>query len=203
MTKKISQVEKLAKMQDDLNANKTNVTCTSATVTSSNKVSESAADKLASAKAMEESKELSATAILKQNVASTLATWNKSHVCSALFANISAKKIESFISVTENCTKYPVKNYDGKDAILSTEIIDGKDFSFIAFPETLTVANVVTIYNAVCAYDKAQKDSVKNAAENAAKAKQAQIKALQTVISITTDETVLAVLNAQLAELQK
>jgi cell division protein FtsL len=33
-------------MQDDLNANKTNVTCTSATVTSSNKVSESAADKL-------------------------------------------------------------------------------------------------------------------------------------------------------------
>jgi hypothetical protein len=79
---------------------------------------------------MEESKELSATAILKQNVASTLATWNKSHVCSALFANISAKKIESFISVTENCTKYPVKNYDGKDAIISTEIIDGKDFSF-------------------------------------------------------------------------
>jgi hypothetical protein len=72
MTKKISQVEKLAKMQDDLNANKTNVTCTSATVTSSNKVSESAADKFASAKAMEESKELSATAILKQNVASTL-----------------------------------------------------------------------------------------------------------------------------------
>jgi hypothetical protein len=71
--------------------------------------------------------------------------WNKSHVCSALFANISAKKIESFISVTENCTKYPVKNYDGKDAILSTEIIDGKDFSFIAFPETLTVTNVVTI----------------------------------------------------------
>jgi hypothetical protein len=46
MTKKISQVEKLAKMQDDLNANKTNVTCTSATVTSSNKVSESANDKL-------------------------------------------------------------------------------------------------------------------------------------------------------------
>jgi hypothetical protein len=203
MTKKISESEKLANMQDDLNANKTNVTCTSATVTRSNKVSESANDKLANAKAMEESKELSATALLKQNVSTTLAAWNKSHVCSALFANISAKKIDSFISVTENCSKYPVKNYDGKDAILSTEIIDGKDFSFIAFPETLTVTNVVTIYNAVCAYDKAQKDSVKNAAENAAKAKQAQIKALQTVISITTDETVLAVLNAQLAELQK
>jgi hypothetical protein len=195
--------KKIESLKQDLKQNQTNVTCTSATVTSSNKVSESAADKFASAKAMEESKELSATAILKQNVASTLATWNKSHVCSALFANISAKKIDSFISVTENCTKYPVKNYDGKDAILSTEIIDGKDFSFIAFPETLTVTNVVTIYNAVCAYDKAQKDSVKNAAENAAKAKQAQIKALQTVISITTDETVLAVLNAQLAELQK
>jgi hypothetical protein len=96
--------------------------------------------------------------------------------------------------------KYPVKNYDGKDAILSTEIIDGKDFSFIAFPETLTVANVVTIYNAVCAYDKAQKDSVKNAAENAAKAKQAANKSYRRLF-ITTDETVLAVLNAQLAEL--
>jgi hypothetical protein len=35
----------------------------------------------------------------------------------------------------------------------------------------LTVANVVTIYNAVCTYDKAQKDSIANAAENAAKAK--------------------------------
>jgi hypothetical protein len=203
MTKKISETAKLAKMQDDLNANKTNVTCTSAAVTSSNKVSESAADKFASAKAMEESKELSATAILKQNVASTLQNWQKMHVCSALFANISAKKIESFISVTENCSKYPVKNYDGKDAILSTEIIDGKDFSFIAFPETLTVTNVVTIYNAVCTYSRTLKESIANAAENAAKAKQAQIKALQTVISITTDETVLAVLNAQLAELQK
>ena len=49
MTKKISQVEKLAKMQDDLSANKSNVTCTSATVTSSKKVSESASDKFASA----------------------------------------------------------------------------------------------------------------------------------------------------------
>jgi hypothetical protein len=173
MTKKISQVEKLAKMQDDLNANKTNVTCTSATVTSSHTTSESANDKLASAKAMEESKELSATALLKQNVSTTLAAWNKMHVCSALFANISAKKIESFISVTENCTKYPVKNYDGKDAIISTEIIDGKDFSFIAFPETLTAANVVTIYNAVCTYSRTQKDSIANAAENAAKLKQA------------------------------
>jgi hypothetical protein len=66
MSTKISETAKLAKMQDDLNANKTNVTCTSATVTSSNKVSESANDKLASAKALEESKELSATAILKQ-----------------------------------------------------------------------------------------------------------------------------------------
>jgi hypothetical protein len=37
MTKKISETAKLAKMQDDLNANKTNVTCTSATVTSSTK----------------------------------------------------------------------------------------------------------------------------------------------------------------------
>jgi uncharacterized protein (DUF3084 family) len=72
MTKKISQVEKLAKMQDDLNANKTNVTCTSATVTKSHTTSESATDKLESAKVMEESKELSATAILKQNVTSTL-----------------------------------------------------------------------------------------------------------------------------------
>jgi hypothetical protein len=203
MTKKISETAKLAKMQDDLNANKTNVTCTSATVTSSHTTSESANDKLASAKVMEESKELSATALLKQNVASTLATWNKSHVCSALFANISAKKIESFISVTENCSKYPVKNYDGKDAILSTEIIDGKDFSFIAFPETLTVTNVVTIFNAVCTYSRTLLDSFAYAAENAAKAKQAQIKALQTVISITTDETVLNALRAQLAELQK
>jgi hypothetical protein len=174
--------KKIESLKQDLKQNQTNVTCTSATVTSSNKVSESAADKFASAKAMEESKELSATAILKQNVASTLATWNKSHVCSALFANISAKKIDSFISVTENCTKYPVKNYDGKDAILSTEIIDGKDFSFIAFPETLTVTNVVTIYNAVCAYDKAQKDSVKNAAENAAKAKAAKARALKLLL---------------------
>jgi hypothetical protein len=194
---------KFQQLESDKKRNELNVTCTSATVTKSHTTKESANDKLTNAKAMEESKELSATAILKQNVASTLATWNKSHVCSALFANISAKKIESFISVTENCTKYPVKNYDGKDAIISTKIIDGKDFSFIAFPETLTVANVVTIYNAVCTYNKTLKDSIANAAENAAKAKQAQIKALQTVISITTDETVLSVLNAQLAELQK
>lgn len=202
MTKKISQIEKLAKMQDDLSANKSNVTCTCATVTKSHTTKESANDKLASAKAMEESKELSATALLKQNVASTLQNWQKMHVCSALFANISAKKIELFISVTENCSKYPVKNYDGKDAI-STEIIDGKDFSFIAFPETLTAANVVTIFNAVCTYNRTLKESITNAAENAAKAKQAQIKALQTVISITADETVLAVLNAKLQELQK
>jgi hypothetical protein len=203
MSTKISETAKLAKMQDDLNANKTNVTCTCATVTKSHTTKESATDKLESAKVMEESKELSATAILKQNVASTLQIWQKMHVCSALFANISAKKIESFISVTENCTKYPVKNYDGKDAIISTEIIDGKDFSFIAFPETLTVTNVVTIYNAVCTYSRTLKESIANAAENAAKAKQAQIKALQTVISITTDETVLSVLRAQLEMLQK
>ena len=139
MSTKISQIEKLAKMQDDLNANKTNVTSTNATVTKSHTTKESAADKLVNAKAMEESKELSATALLKQNVSSTLQIWQKMHVCSALFANISAKKIESFISVTENCTKYPVKNYDGKDAIISTEIIDGKDFSFIAF-KTLSSA---------------------------------------------------------------
>jgi uncharacterized protein (DUF58 family) len=87
--------------------------------------------------------------------------------------------------------------------IISTEIIDGKDFSFIAFPETLTAANVVTIYNAVCTYSTTLKDSIANAAENAAKARQAQIKALQTVISITTDETVLNALRAQLEMLQK
>ena len=203
MSTKISEVAKLAKMQDDLNANKTNVTGTNATVTKSHTTKESANDKFASAKALEESKELSATAILKQNVSETLASWNKKHVCSALFANISAKKIDSFISVTENCSKYPVKNYDGKDAILSTEIIDGKDFSFIAFPETLTFANVVTIYNAVCTYSRTLKESIANAAENAVKAKQAQIKALQTVISITTDETVLNALRAQLEMLQK
>jgi hypothetical protein len=203
MSTKISETAKLAKMQDDLNANKTNVTCTCATVTKSHTTKESATDKLESAKVMEESKELSATAILKQNVASTLQSWQKMHVCSALFANIPAKKVDSFISVTENCTKYPVKNYDGKDAILSTEIIDGKDFSFIAFPETLTYANVVTIYNAVCTYSRTLKESIANAAENAAKAKQAKIKALRTVISITTDETVLNALRAQLEMLQK
>lgn len=187
----------------DLKQNEPNVTCTSATVTSSNKVSESANDKLASAKALEESKELSATAILKQNVSETLASWNKKHVCSALFANVSSNKIDSFISVTENCTKYPVKNYTGNDAIISTEIIDGKDFSFIAFPETLTAANVVTIFNAVCTYNKTLKDSIANEAENKAKAKQAQIKALQTVISITTDANVLSALKSQLEALQK
>jgi hypothetical protein len=175
-----------------------------ATVTKSHTTSESATDKLANAKVMEESKELSATALLKQNVSSTLQSWQKMHVCSALFANIPAKKIESFISVTENCTKYPVKNYDGKDAIISTEIIDGKDFSFIAFPETLTYANVVTIFTRrLHVFQKTLKESIANAAENAAKAKQAQIKALQTVISITTDETVLNALRAQLEMLQK
>ena len=193
----------LNSLVQDLKQNEPNVTCASATVTSSNKVSESANDKLASAKALEESKDLSATAILKQNVSETLASWNKKHVCSALFANVSSNKIDTFVSVTENCTKYPVKNYTGNDAIISTEIIDGKDFSFIAFPETLTAANVVTIFNAVCTYNKTLKDSIANEAENKAKAKQAQIKALQTVISITTDETVLAVLYAKLQELQK
>ncbi len=195
--------KKIESLIQDLKQNEPNVTCTSATVTSSNKVSESANDKFASAKALEESKELSATALLKQNVASTLQIWQKMHVCSALFANISAKKIELFVSVTENCMKYPVKNYDGKDAIISTEIIDGKDFSFIAFPETLTAANVVTIFNAVCTYNRTLKESITNAAENAAKAKQAQIKALQTVISITTDANVLSALKSQLEALQK
>jgi len=193
----------LNSLVQDLKQNEANVTCTSATVTSSNKVSESANDKLASAKALEESKELSATAILKQNVSETLASWNKMHVCSALFANVSSNKIDSFISVTENCTKYPVKNYTGNDAIISTEIIDGKDFSFIAFPDTLTAANVVTIFNAVCTYNKTLKDSIANEAENKAKAKQAQIKALQTVISITTDANVLSALKSQLEALQK
>ena len=195
--------KKLNSLVQDLKQNEANVTCTSATVTSSNKVSESANDKLASAKALEESKELSATAILKQNVSETLASWNKMHVCSALFANVSSNKIDSFISVTENCTKYPVKNYTGNDAIISTEIIDGKDFSFIAFPDTLTAANVVTIFNAVCTYNKTLKDSIANEAENKAKAKQAQIKALQTVISITTDANVLSALKSQLEALQK
>ena len=195
--------KKLNSLVQDLKQNEPNVTCTSATVTSSNKVSESANDKLASAKALEESKELSATAILKQNVSETLASWNKKHVCSALFANVSSNKIDTFISVTENCTKYPVKNYTGNDAIISTEIIDGKDFSFIAFPETLTAANVVTIFNAVCTYNKTLKDSIANEAGNKAKAKQAQIKALQTVISITTDANVLSALKSQLEALQK
>ena len=195
--------KKIESLVQDLKQNEPNVTCTSATVTSSNKVSESASDKFASAKALEESKELSATAILKQNVSETLASWNKKHVCSALFANVSSNKIDTFISVTENCTKYPVKNYTGNDAIISTEIIDGKDFSFIAFPETLTAANVVTIFNAVCTYNKTLKDSIANDAENKAKAKQAQIKALQTVISITTDANVLSALKSQLEALQK
>ena len=195
--------KKLNSLVQDLKQNEANVTCTSATVTSSNKVSESANDKFASAQALEESKELSATAILKQNVSETLASWNKKHVCSALFANVSSNKIDTFISVTENCTKYPVKNYTGNDAIISTEIIDGKDFSFIAFPETLTAANVVTIFNAVCTYNKTLKDSIANEAGNKAKAKQAQIKALQTVISITTDANVLSALKSQLEALQK
>ena len=195
--------KKLNSLVQDLKQNEPNVTCTSATVTSSNKVSESASDKFASAKALEESKELSTTAILKQNVSETLALWNKKHVCSALFANVSSNKIDTFISVTENCTKYPVKNYTGNDAIISTEIIDGKDFSFIAFPETLTVTNVVTIFNAVCTYNKTLKDSIANEAGNKAKAKQAQIKALQTVISITTDANVLSALKSQLEALQK
>ena len=195
--------KKIESLVQDLKQNEPNVTCTSATVTSSNKVSESASDKFASAKALEESKELSATAILKQNVSETLASWNKKHVCSALFANVSSNKIDTFISVTENCTKYPVKNYTGNDAIISTEIIDGKDFSFIAFPETLTAANVVTIFNAVCTYNKTLKDSIANEAGNKAKAKQAQIKALQTVISITTDANVLSALKSQLEALQK
>jgi hypothetical protein len=201
--KKETSSERLQRFAENAKSNKVENMVTTNTTTKSEKTSESATDKLANAKVMEESKELSATALLKQNVSSTLQSWQKMHVCSALFANISAKKIDSFISVTENCSKYPVKNYDGKDAILSTEIIDGKDFSFIAFPETLTVTNVVTIYNAVCTYNKTLKDSIANAAENAAKAKQAQIKALQTVISITTDETVLNALRAQLEMLQK
>ena len=150
-----------------------------------------------------ESKELSATAILKADVSETLSVWNKNHVCSALFANISSKKIDSFISVTENCTIYPIKDYSGESKIIRTEIQEGKVFSFIEFPNNLTYANIVSIYNAVETYSKAKKESELNAIDNAKKAKQAQIIALQTVISITTDETVLAVLNAKLQELQK
>ena len=195
--------KKIESLVHDLKQNEPNVTCTSTTVTSSHTTSESANDKLTNAKAMEESKELSATALLKQNVSSTLQNWQKMHVCSALFANISAKRIDSFISVTENCSKYPVKNYVGEENIISTEIIDGKAFSFIEFPNNLTSANIVSIFNAVESYSKAKKESENNAVASALKAKQAKIQALQTVISITTDETVLNALRAQLEMLQK
>ena len=182
MNEKIKNHDAKLKLANDVKANSEEITCVGNGTTKPTSAKENANDKLESAKALEESKELSATAILKQNVSETLASWNKMHVCSALFANVSSNKIDTFISVTENCTKYPVKNYTGNDAIISTEIIDGKDFSFIAFPETLTASNVVTIYNAVCSYDKAQKDSVKNAAENAAKAKAAKARALKLLL---------------------
>ena len=203
MNEKIKNHDAKLKLANDVKANSKEITCVGNGTTKPTSAKENANDKLESAKALEESKELSATAILKQNVSETLASWNKMHVCSALFANVSSNKIDTFISVTENCTKYPVKNYTGNDAIISTEIIDGKDFSFIAFPETLTAANVVTIFNAVCTYNKTLKDSIANEAENKAKAKQAQIKALQTVISITTDANVLSALKSQLEALQK
>ena len=193
---------KLEGLKQYVKRNEIEVTCTDATVPNSEKTSNSQAQR-DSVEIEKQEKELSATAILKNNVADTLAQWNKNHVCSALFANISSGKIDSFISVTENCTIYPVKNYDGDSSIIRTEIQEGKAFSFIEFPNNLTSASIVSIYNAVEIYSKAKKESELNAIDNAKKAKQAQIIALQTVISITTDETVLAVLNAQLAELQK
>jgi len=195
-------MSKLEGLKQDVKQNETKVTCTDATVTNSEKTHESQIEK-DSREMSKESKELSATAILKANVSETLLIWNKNHVCSALFANISSKKIDSFISVTENCTIYPIKNYDGDSSIIRTEIQEGKAFSFIEFPNNLTSASIVSIYNAVETYSKAKKESELNAIDNAKKAKQAQIIALQTVISITTGETVLSVLNAQLAELQK
>ena len=195
--------KKLEGLKQDVKQNQTNVTCTSATVTKSHTTSESATDKLESAKAMEGGKELSATAILKANVSETLLVWNKNHICSALFANISSKKIDSFISVTENCTIYPFKNYDGDSSVIRAEIQEGKEFSFIEFPNNLTSSSIVSIFNAVESYSKAKKESENNAVANALKAKQAKIQALQTVISITTDETVLNALRAQLEMLQK
>jgi hypothetical protein len=195
-------MSKIKELRKSVQANSLEQMCESAQVTKSEKTTQKISESVSS-EISDQEKQLSATAILKANVSTTLAAWNKMHVCSALFANISAKKIDTFISVTENCSKYPVKNYDGDSPIIRTEIQDGKDFSFIAFPETLTAANVVTIYNAVCTYDKARKESITNAAENAAKAKQAQIKALQTVISITTDANILSALKSQLEALQK
>lgn len=193
---------KIQSLKEDVKQNEIEVTCTDATTSKSEKTNESQFEK-DSKEMSKESKELSATAILKANVSETLSVWNKNHICSALFANISSKKIDSFISVTENCTIYPIKNYDGDSSIIRTEIQEGKAFSFIEFPNNLTSSSIVSIYNAVETYYKAKKESELNAIDNAKKAKQAQIIALQTVISITTDETVLAVLNAKLQDLQK
>lgn len=182
MNEKIKNHDAKLKLANDVKANSEEITCVGNGTTKPTSAKENANDKLESAKAMEDEKELSATALLKKSVSETLNQWNKQHVCMALFANISDEKEETFSRVTDSFSKYPVKNYTGEETVISTEIIDGKDFSFIAFPETLTASNVVTIYNAVCAYDKAQKDSVKNAAENAAKAKAAKARALKLLL---------------------
>jgi uncharacterized protein (DUF58 family) len=76
-------------------------------------------------------------------------------------------------------------------------------FFFYRFPGDVDLCKCSDYLHAVCTYSRTLKESIANAAENAAKAKQAQIKALQTVISITTDETVLNALRAQLEMLQK
>ena len=149
---------KIQSLKEDVKQNQVNATCTDATVTNSEKTNESQIKK-DSVEIEKQERELSATAILKNNVANTLAQWDKNHVCSALFANISSKKIDSFISVTENCTIYPVKNYDGDSSIIRTEIQEGKAFSFIEFPNNLTSASIVSIYNSVETYYKAKKES--------------------------------------------
>jgi hypothetical protein len=194
--------KKLEGLKQDVKQNEIGTMCIDATTFKSEKTHESQFVK-DSREMNKESKELSATAILKANVSETLSVWNKQHICSALFANIKASKIDSFISVTENCTIYPVKDYSGESKIIRTEIQEGKAFSFIEFPNNLTSASIVSIYNAVETYYKAKKESELNAIDNAKKAKQAQIIALQTVISITTDETVLNALRTQLEMLQK
>ena len=161
---------------------------------------ESKSDKFVSGKQMENSDEETASEKMKKEISETLSAWNKRHVLSALFSTISDSQRNYFIRITKNCTIYPVrKDEEGGER----QIVNGKVYVFIHIPEKLTAASAVAVFNAVSSYNRDENFQISHAKENEEKERKAKINALQTVISITNDETVKALLQQQLESLMK
>ena len=136
--------KKLNSLVQDLKQNEPNVTCTSATVTSSNKVSESANDKLYYSKVMEGTEELTGVKFTRkifENLhAVNLHDFYMKLIYDYLFVKnadspvIAGKRYERFCNDTENGTKLIEKDGNKKpfalvsDALCSQMIAAWSDF---------------------------------------------------------------------------